>query len=293
MTFINGHWNLEFKGEAINPFADIKNNVIEYFEVCKKFSSWWHTFLWVWSEKLCILPGPKLQIIEKHAEKEAAFTLHKSRTTFHQGAGKQGPCRTCKSVFKTKERQVKRKLQWLDPRGQVFPVYNNLIITTVTSAEFHWLCLWIHPVFSSWKHEKLSNKVFSHHKIFRYYKAIWKSPSIWKRWSILFKKGKNMQLDENSSRFPQDLVETVVLNVMRLLRFWGESGNCYFPSVWVGKLRQGRLKGPPGRSLWWTSELAFLFFFFLKRAFTVFRVSFISVVAKYIFLCKFKNKLFW
>lgn len=37
MTFINGHWNLEFKEEAINPFAEIKNNFIGYFEVCKNF----------------------------------------------------------------------------------------------------------------------------------------------------------------------------------------------------------------------------------------------------------------
>lgn len=31
MTFISGHWNLQFKEEAINPFADIKNNVIGVF----------------------------------------------------------------------------------------------------------------------------------------------------------------------------------------------------------------------------------------------------------------------
>lgn len=37
MTFINGHWNLEYKGEAINPFEKIKNNVIVYFEACKIF----------------------------------------------------------------------------------------------------------------------------------------------------------------------------------------------------------------------------------------------------------------
>jgi len=39
MTFINGHWNIEFKGEAINTFAEIKHNVIGYFEVCKNFLS--------------------------------------------------------------------------------------------------------------------------------------------------------------------------------------------------------------------------------------------------------------
>lgn len=37
MTFISGHWNLQFKEEAINPFADIKNNVMGYFKYAKFF----------------------------------------------------------------------------------------------------------------------------------------------------------------------------------------------------------------------------------------------------------------
>lgn len=37
MTFINGHWNLQFKEEAINPFSDIKNNVMGYFKYATFF----------------------------------------------------------------------------------------------------------------------------------------------------------------------------------------------------------------------------------------------------------------
>lgn len=37
MTFINGYWNLQFKEEVINPFADIKNNVMGYFKYAKFF----------------------------------------------------------------------------------------------------------------------------------------------------------------------------------------------------------------------------------------------------------------
>lgn len=37
MTFINGHWNLQFKEEAINPFTDIKNNVMGHFKYAKFF----------------------------------------------------------------------------------------------------------------------------------------------------------------------------------------------------------------------------------------------------------------